>query len=386
MTVISSAQTRPLADERPVFDAHVDSLQRQLDMGHDLGTRTLGHLDLVRGRQGGLGAAVFVCWAEPKYIAAGLGGARARTVALLNEFHVLLARHAEGIRFAGNGRMLEEARVAGAMAGIAGIEGGHSIEESLENLAWFFERGVRVLTLVWNNHLSWVRSCQPGAGSSIPEGLSDFGRDVVRAMNELGMVVDLSHAGERSFYDALDATSGAAIASHSGCKALHDHPRNLTDDQLRELARNGGVAGIVFCVPFLSAEGRREDARLRETEAFKSIRAGSDAELSLRQGEFLQREARPLPLDRVIDHIVHAVEVAGIDHVGIGSDYDGIGRTPEGLEDASCYGRLAERLMARGFGADDVGKVLGGNMRRVFAQATGPGTRAHKAGLVPMVP
>lgn len=369
---------------RPVFDAHVDSLQRQLDLGHDLGQTTRGHLDLERGRAGGLGAVVLVNWVDPKHIDAGPGSARARTVNLLREFHVLARRHPAHLRFAGNARMLAEARAVDAIAGIPGIEGGHSIEEDLDNLHWFFERGVRVLTLVWNNHLSWIRSCQPGAGASIPAGLSDFGRSVVRAMNELGMVVDVSHASPRAFFDALDATRAPVIASHSGCQAIHAHQRNLNDDQLRALAQNGGVVGIVFCTAFLKDDAQKEDARLRETDDYRSIAGDNDTDVFLRQGEFLQREATPLPLDSVIDHILHAVSVAGIDHVGMGSDFDGIGRTPQGLEDAACYGRLADALFARGLGATDVEKVLGRNMERVFALATGPGTRAHDAALVPM--
>ena len=379
-----SARTRALVARRPVFDAHVDSLQRQLDLAHDIGARTEGHLDLVRGREGGLGSMVFVNWVDPKYIAPELGGANQRTRALLREFHRLLHAHPEEVRFAGNGRMLREARAAGVLAGIPGIEGGHSIEESLAELDWFFEHGVRVLTLVWNNHLRWIRSCQPDAGPEIPEGLSDFGRSVVRRMNELGMVIDLSHAGEKSFYDALETTTKPVIASHSGCKSLHGHQRNLTDEQLRALKQNGGVMGVVFCVPFLSKEGQAEDARWRESEGFKTLAAKNATELFLRQGEYLQEKAEPLPIEVVIEHIEHVVEIAGIEHVGLGSDFDGILRTPQGLEDASCYGNLVEKLLERGFGEQDVLKICGGNMERVFSAATGKGTRADTAQLVPL--
>jgi len=361
-----------------VFDAHVDSLQRQLDLGHDLGERTEGHLDLVRGKEGGLAAAVFVCWVEPVFVESGSNGARTRAERLLAEFHRLVAKHPDRVAFADNGRTLEAANARGAIAGIPGIEGGHAIEASLDTLRALFDRGVRVLTLVWNNHLSWIRSCRDGAGGGIPEGLSAFGRSVVRAMNELGMVVDLSHAGGRSFHDAIEASAVPVIASHSGCKALHAHPRNLDDDQLRELGRSGGVVGMPFCVAFLSKKAQEEDERLRQTAAYRAIDGKDETERTLLQGRFLQREARPLPLDRVVDHVLHAVEVAGIDHVGIGSDYDGIARTPRGLEDASCYGRLAEGLLSRGFGADDVEKVLGGNMRRIYSTATGPGTVAGR--------
>ncbi|MCE9593848.1 MAG: dipeptidase [Planctomycetes bacterium] len=373
-----------LVAERPVFDAHADSLQRALDLGHDLAVAGRGHLDLERGAAGGLGSLVFVSWVDPKFHEQGPGGALARTRDLLGEFHRLARRRPDRVGFAGNARAQRAARARGAVAGIPGIEGGHSIEESLDNLEWFFERGVRVMTLVWNNHLSWIRSCQAGAGSTIPEGLNDFGRVVVHTMNELGMVVDLSHAGERSFYDALDATQKPVIASHSNCKALHGHQRNLTDDQLRALAQNGGVVGIVFCTAFVDAEAQQHDATTRETAGMKALIGANDSDLFLLQSEYMQNEAPPLPMERVMDHLYHAIEVAGIDHVGLGSDYDGIQRTPQGLEHAGCYGRIAEHMLARGFDAADVRKVLGGNMARVFDTATGPGTAAHDAALVPL--
>ena len=383
-SVSLSAPTRSLLARLPVFDAHVDSLQCALDLGHDLGRTTPGHLDLERGRSGGLGAVVFVSWVDPLYIAPEQGGARARTEGLLREFHRLLARHSDKLAWAGNGTLLAEAAAAGRIAGVPGIEGGHSIEESLEALEWFFVHGVRVITLVWNNHLSWIRSCQDGAGRDVPEGLSPFGRSVVERMNELGVLVDLSHAGERAFHDALETSSRPVIASHSGCRALHAHPRNLTDDQLRALADQDGVVGIAFCTPFLDADAWSEENRLRETDGYRAIEDENLTARFLAQSEFLQREASPLPLARVLDHVEHAVRICGIDHVGIGSDYDGIQRRPQGLEDASCYGNLAEGLFQRGFSEGDVLKFMGGNMRRVFAAATGPGTRAHIESLAPL--
>lgn len=373
-----------LAGSRPVFDAHADSLQLALDLGRDLGVAGPGHLDLVRGRAGGLGALVFVAWCDPKFIAAGEHGARERTRGLLREFHRLARRHPEQMSFAGNAVALDAAARRGALAGIPGIEGGHSIEESLDELEWFFARGVRVMTLVWNNHLRWIRSCQDGAGAEIPEGLSPFGLDVVRRMNELGMVVDLSHAGRRSFFDALDATTKPVIASHSGCMVVNAHPRNLDDEQLRALARNGGVVGIVFCTPFLDGAARAEEQRWRETPEYKALRGANDTELFLAQSEFMQRSVTPLPIERVLDHLCHAVEIAGVEHVGIGSDYDGIQRTPQGLEDASTYLALAAGLARRGFAGADIEAVLGGNMRRVYAAVTAAGTAAATSALVPV--
>lgn len=369
-----------LVAERPVFDAHADSLQLACDLGRDLAEEGPGHLDLARGRAGGLGELVCVCWADAKF-AATPGASRARTRELLAAFHRLAAARADALAWAGNGELAAAARARGAVAGIPGIEGGHSIEGSLDELEAFFRHGVRVLTLVWNNHLPWIRSCQDGAGAGVPAGLNDFGRAVVRRMNELGMVVDLSHAGRRSFHDALEASTRPVIASHSGCTTLHDHPRNLDDGQLRALAANGGVVGIVFCTAFLDAGAREAQRAACESAEYKALRGANDTELFLRQGEWLQARLPALSIERVADHVVHAVESAGIDHVGLGSDFDGILHTPAGLEDARGYPRLAQALAARGFGTEDLRKVLGGNMRRVFAQVTGPGTAAATAGL-----
>lgn len=359
-----------------VFDAHVDSLQLALDLGRDLGRAGSGHLDLERGLAGGLGQVVFVCWTDPAYLERGPGVARDRTRDLLAQLHALCERHPDRVGLALSGRDVERLAGESRIAAIAGIEGGHALEDPLVDLEGFFEQGVRMLTLCWNNHLPWIRSCQQGAGVGVPAGLSGQGRDIVRRMNGLGMVVDLSHASERAFHDTLEVTQFPVIASHSGCTALHDHPRNLTDEQLSALRDNGGVVGIVFCTPFLDQAAGVEERRLRATEAYRRIQARNETELNLAQGEFLQRHASPFALDRVAEHIEHAVSVAGIDHVGIGSDFDGIQRRPAGLEDASCYGALAKRLAQRGFSESDVEQVLGANMRRVFAAATGPGTAA----------
>lgn len=374
--------SRALVHEGAVFDAHADSLQRALDLGHDLGTVTSGHLDLVRGRRGGLGAQVFVCWVDPAFMATDRGGAAQRTDALLREFHSLVERHPNQLVWCGNGNHLRAAREAGLIAGIPGIEGGHSIEEDLGKLEHFFEHGVRVMTLVWNNHLPWIRSCQEGAGAGIPAGLSSFGRDVVRRMNELGMVVDLAHAGERSFFDALEVSRVPVLASHSGCSAQNPHPRNLSDDQLRALAQAGGVACMVFCTPFLDAAAQAAERAARELPSYRALSAENETALWLAQSRYLQDELEPLPMQRFLDHLLHAVEVCGIEHVGLGSDFDGIQRTPQGLEDAAAYPNLMDALVERGFGLEDLRLLMGGNVARVFAGATGPETRAHSAPLV----
>ena len=366
----------PPTPQWPVFDAHVDSLQRALDLGHDLGAETPGHLDFVRGRSGGLGAVVMVSWVDPSYLEGGPGAARLRTDQLLMALDDLLLRHGDTLAWAGNGELHDKAREADRIAIIPGIEGGHSIEESLEYLEHYFDRGVRVMTLVWNNHLSWIRSCQEGAGPEVPEGLSPLGRDIVRRMNELGMVVDLSHASRRAFYAALEVSSRPVIASHSGCSALHDHPRNLTDQQLKDLAQADGVVGIVFCTPFLDRAAAEEERVVRKSEGYRSLSGENDTEVFLARGEYMQQVLPPFPMERVVDHIIHAASVCGIEHVGLGSDFDGITRRPAGLEHVGCYPALGEALLRRGLNQAEVASVLGGNMSRVYRQVTGPGTRA----------
>jgi membrane dipeptidase len=369
-----SPRVRALLAARPVFDAHVDAIGFAADLGHDLGERTSGQFDLERAAEGGLGAWVVVCWPDPAH---HLARSFERAAEMLAAAHALEERHPARFRLVGSAPELAAARAAGATAGIAGIEGGHALEESRAKLEWFFEHGLRVLTLVWNNHLAWIRSCQPGAGADVPEGLAPFGREVLRAANELGVLIDLSHAGERAFHEVLATSARPVIASHSGCKALFDHPRNLDDAQLTALAAHGGVVGIVFHPGFLDAAARAEQARVRALPEFARAEGASPAARFLAQQRVMRARAAPLPAERLVEHVLHAIDVAGIDHVGIGSDFDGIESGPEGLEDARGYAVLAELLAQRGLGDEDLRRVLGGNMERVFAAATGPGTRAH---------
>ena len=365
-------------DSPPVFDAHVDSIQRALDQGHDLSQDTDGHLDLAKGARGGLAAAVLTAWVDPSFIGASQGGAAGRARALIGSLQDLLRRCPEQIEWASSGRDLERIRAMGRVAAISGIEGGHALEESLDTLQDFFEYGVRVITLVWNNHLSWIRSCQDQAGPNVPAGLSEFGRQVVRRMNQLGMVVDVSHAAERAVFDVLEVADKPVIASHSACKALNDHPRNLSDEALRAIARQGGVLGLVFCTPFLSQEARAEEARLRLRSEYRALVGRNETETHGLQMAYLQDQSSPFPLSIVMDHLRHAIHVMGIDHVGLGSDFDGIQRTPALLKDASQYPALARAMREHGFTNAEVEKVFWRNMARVFDQCTGPDTAAYQ--------
>lgn len=381
-----------------VFDAHVDSIQRQLDLGHDLGTRGPGHLDLVRGREGGLGAVVLASWCEPDWIRPGdpgtervpedpesppaaTGGAFDRTMALVRTARELAAAHPDLAQHVTTAADLAAARAAGRTALVIGIEGGHSLESSLHNLQRFHDAGVRLLTLVWNNHLPWIRSCQPVADDhpfevpSATEGLSTFGHTVVERLNELGWVVDISHSSDAAARAAMRHSRTPVIASHSGCRALSDHPRNLSDALLRELAERGGVVGIVFHGSFLDDAARTEDRRIYAHPDYRALRGENATETWVLQSEWHAAHARPFSIEIVADHIAHAVDVAGIEHVGLGSDFDGIPRGAEGLATAADYPNLAAALARRGFGEAEVERVMGGNMQRVFEGALGGARR-----------
>lgn len=361
-------QARQMLARQGVFDAHVDTIGFAVDLGTDLSKRqAFGHLDLVRGKEGGLGTVVFVAWPDPEVYG---DTARERAQAMIASTHQLAERAPDQLVIVRDADELARAHAAGKIAGLCGIEGGRALNESLAVLEDFHARGVRILTLVWNDHLSWIRSCQTCDDPAIPAGLSDFGRDVVRKMNELGIIVDLSHAGVQSFYDTLEVSTKPVVASHSGCHALHAHPRNLDDDQLRALAANDGVIGIVFHTSFLDADAMAENARVQRSEPYVSIDRSDVMRAWAEMQRVSQAESAPLGINRVVEHVLHAVEVAGPRHVGIGSDYDGILRAPAGLEDASGYPRLVEALLEHGLDEATVEGIVGANFERVFREVT----------------
>jgi membrane dipeptidase len=359
-----------------VVDGHADTIGRALDDGEDLGTETgKGHLDLPRMFRGGLDAQFMSCFVEPKYLHRKEAAKRAfRMIDAVKQWaakypdRLAIARTAAGVR-----RAVAEKKVCGILC----IEGGHAIEDDLGLLRSFFELGVRYMTLTWNNSLTWAEAARdPGK----VRGLTDFGRQVVREMNRLGMLVDLSHVHENTFYDAIAVADTPVIASHSCARALCDHVRNLKDDQLKALAKNGGVVGVNFYSGFLSqgfydrkkkADLADDDVRAAAREKHKDDPAAMDRALREISRDYERSEyemVRP-PLDLLIDHIEHIAKVAGIDHVGLGSDFDGVTALPEGVQDCSQLPNLTRRLLERGFSESDVRKILGENFLRVMEKS-----------------
>jgi membrane dipeptidase len=362
-----------LHQEAIVVDGHADTIGRFLDQGEDLGLETgKGHLDLPRMFRGGLDAQFMSCWVEPKYVTRGESAKRA--FRMIDAVKRWVGMYPERIELARSAAEVRRAAALGKVCGILCIEGGHAIEDDLALLRSFHELGVRYMTLTWNNSTSWAEAARdPGK----VRGLTPFGRQVVGEMNRLGMLVDLSHVSENTFYDAIEATDTPVICSHSCARALCNHVRNMTDDQLRTLARNGGVVGVNFYSGFLSqqfydskrtADERDEAERQRLEERYRDDPRKMDLEtahLSRASERFESGLPRP-PLDLLIEHIEHIVRVAGIDHVGLGSDFDGVAALPEGVDDCSHLPRITERLLDRGFGEGDVKKILGENFLRVM--------------------
>jgi membrane dipeptidase len=348
--------------EAIVVDMHNDMPTKVLDDGYDPEIRhasTEAHTDLPRLMESGITAQWFAAWVDATYTRMRPDQSFERALASVDAVHTFVERNPGQLRLATTAADVVAAKRDGMVAIGIGVEGGHAIEDSLDKLRELYKRGARYLTLTWNNGNSWAGS-SIGVDGTRTGGLTAFGNEVIREMNRLGMLVDVSHVSEATFADMLAVSTEPVIASHSSARALNDHPRNLTDDQLRAIAAAGGVVNVNFYPRFLDARFSREmDAAEAALEA-SGLGNGAGS-----QRERLARIA-PVPLDVLIDHFDHIARVAGVDHVGVGSDFDGISFVPAGMEDVTAMPRIAHELLARGYGEEDVTKMLGGNMVRVL--------------------
>ncbi len=352
-----------------VFDAHCDTAMRLIgERAVDLGDRLEdGHMDLPRMEEGGLDAQIFACWPNPRLAREEY---LKQTLQMIDAVWEQADRHADRLEVALEGRDLKRISKKGKVAGIIGIEGGHAILDDLGILRDYYRLGVRCMTLTWMNTNEWADASDD---TTMWGGLNDFGREVVREMDRLGMIIDCSHVSDSTFFDVVEVTSNPVLVSHSCMRALCDIPRNVSDDQLRALAENGGVVCINYFPGFLdegyyerASEVWREFGRRREelTELYGGDRGRAWDEL---RAEYEERMgAIPVPaMGALIDHIDHAVSVAGIDHVGLGSDFDGISVVPGGMEDVTDLPAITAELKKRGYSNRDVKKILGGNLRKL---------------------
>jgi membrane dipeptidase len=370
---VANESARRLHTLALVVDTHDDTPQRMVFQGFDLGARDArGHVDIPRMREGGLDAVFFSIWVPSKVT--GPEAVR-RALRQIDAVREQVRRHPAVLELATSAAAVREAVARGRIAALMGMEGGHMIDDDLGLLRTYAALGVRYLTLTHFLNNNWADSSTDKAAH---DGLTGFGKDVVRELNRLGVLVDISHVADKTFYDALATTKAPVIASHSSCRALCDHPRNMSDEMLKALARNGGVIQINFEITFLSQEARdAKQARgasveLEDAELLKLC--GEDEACQILEGERRDRqamEAGALPRvswEKIVEHIDHAARVAGVDHVGLGSDFDGASM-PFGMEDCSHLPRLTAALLARGYSEADALKILGGNLLRVLAQA-----------------
>ena len=366
-----SARARQIQMSAIVIDTHDDTPQRFLFDNFDLGRRdTEGSIDIPRMRQGNLGGIFFSIWVP---IEVQGPAATKRALDLIDTVREQVAQHPNDLTLATTAEGVRAAHAQHKIAALMGVEGGHMIDNDLRVLRDFYALGVRYMTLTHTADTDWAGS----SGSTKNTGLTDFGKQVVLEMNRLGMIVDISHVSDKTFYDAVAVSRAPMIASHSSCRAICDAPRNMTDDMIRALAAKGGVIQINYHIGFLSQEYKDArkaiDAEYAPRDKANTEKYANDEAQQIIAGQKLSDEfvrAGKLPkvsYEKIVDHIDHAVKIAGADHVGLGSDFDGA-VMPIGMEDASMLPKITESLLRRGYTESDIRKILGENTLRVMAE------------------
>lgn len=362
-----------------VIDTHNDALSQVIMKGLSIEDNLKGkaHTDLERLRRGGVDVQVFSVFCDEQF---GKDTAFKHANIQIDSLYAIAGRNPDRIAIVRNPAELDRAVKEGKLAALIGVEGGHMIEENLDYLDALYKRGARYLTLTWNNSLSWATSAATESAryyEATPRmGLTDFGRQVVRRMNSLGMIVDVSHVGEKTFWDVMETTTRPVIASHSCAHALCPVPRNLKDDQIKAIARNGGVIHLNFFSGFVDStyDNRLRTFRQRHKAEVDSLkaRAASSWEVDDQLARAHAKEAALLrpSLSLLLDHLDHIVRLVGVNHVGLGSDFDGITSAPRGLDDVASFPLITKALLERGYPEGDIKKILGENFLRVFRANT----------------
>ena len=359
-----------------VVDMHADTTQRLVDEGVDLDQRLAGgHLDAVRAKEGGLDAQFFSIWVEPELF--GLGGPRAmkRADLQIEAVRALATKHPETWELAMTAADVRRIASAGKIAALMGLEGGYAIDEKIDNVGRYYQMGVRYMSPAWSVSTSWAGSSGDEVGKT--RGLNEFGKRVILEMNRLGMMVDVSHLSDPAFWDIVKTSTKPVIATHSGCRAIANVPRNLTDDMILALAKTGGVVNAIF-YPEHIEPGWSQKKKKVDAEIASLVQRASDEEKGdavhkklardrVRREEYLKR-LPPVTVARIVDHIDHIVKLLGIDHVGIGSDFDGVQAVPVDLKSVADLPNLTKELLRRGYSESDIDKILGGNILRVMEE------------------
>jgi membrane dipeptidase len=377
-TASSPVATDPLSIHHRaiIVDMHADTTQRLVDENVDLQKQLVdGHLDAVRAKQGGLDAQFFSIWVDPALFGGGGPSAVKRADIQIEAVRKLAAQHPDTWELATTPEDVRRIAASGKIAALMGLEGGYAIDNKIENVERYYKMGVRYLSGAWSVSTDWAGSSGDEIGKT--RGLTDFGKQVIREMNRLGMMVDVSHLSDKAFWDIVATSTKPVIATHSGCRAITNVPRNLTDDMIVALAKTGGVVNVIF-YPEHIEPGYSEKKKKVDAEIAALVQRASDDEPGdaaqkklardrVRAREFLKR-LPAVSVSRIVDHIDHVVKLVGIEHVGVGSDFDGIQAVPADLSSVADLPNLTKELLKRGYSEGDIDKILGGNMLRVMEQ------------------
>jgi membrane dipeptidase len=359
---VSDAQARKVHNSTLLIDTHNDITSKTVE-GYDIGGNAGdGHTNVPGLRKGGVGAQFFAVYVDAKY--AKSNQSAHRTLEMIDTVrHDIIDRYPNDFQLALTADDIERARQQGKIAALLGIEGGHAIEDSLRLLRDYYLLGVRYMTLTHSNTNNWADSSgdvnKPGVKHH--NGLTEFGKQVVREMNRLGMMIDISHVADKTFWDVLEVSAAPPFASHSSARALSNVSRNMTDEMIRALARKGGVVQINFACEFLSQKSADASKALLP----RMMAARADPVLLAKYRKIVP----PATLADVVAHIDHIAKLGGVDAVGIGSDFDGVFCTPTDLEDVSKFPNLTRALLEKGYSPADIGKMYGGNLLRVMRAA-----------------
>ncbi|MBV9303417.1 MAG: dipeptidase [Acidobacteriaceae bacterium] len=377
------AEVAAITKSAILIDTHNDIPSFTVD-GTDIGNAPKNHTDIPRLRQGGVGAVFFAAYVDAKYVNGNHSANR--TLQMIDTiYHDIIQRYSNDFMLALTADDIERAHRKGKIAALIGIEGGHAIEDSPRLLRDYYRLGVRYMTLTHVNTNNWADSSGDIDDANIAhhKGLTPLGKDIVREMNRLGMMVDISHVADKTFYDALETSEAPLIASHSSCRAVTNAPRNMTDDMIVALAKKGGVIQINFYCNFISQKAADSVANLHLSERSRDLQkqyandpAKLKAELDALAGEEKRAQVRAT-LDDVVAHIDHVRQIAGIDAIGIGSDFDGITCAPVGLDDVSKFPNLTRALLEKGYSESDIKKIYGGNTLRLMRQVEKVAASSH---------
>jgi membrane dipeptidase len=364
---------KKIHDRAILIDTHNDvmiAILTGLSIENDLTGKT--HSDLERFKKGGVDVQVFSIWSDERY-EKGKGFDYANRQ--IDSLYAIVNRNRNRMMLVTTPLELMQAVKQKKLGAMMGLEGGHMIEDSIAYLDKLYQRGIRYMTLTWNNSTSWASSAKDETENTVPnakKGLNDLGRNIVRRMNELGMLVDLSHVGEQTFWDAIATTTKPVIVSHSCVYALCPHRRNLKDEQIKAIGKNGGVIHLNFYSGFLDSSFEKKKAAFdkehqRETDSLNALKWQS-FEIDFWLARKYSEEAQALrpPLSLLLDHLDYIVKLIGVDHVGLGSDFDGIESAPQQLDDVTGYPNITKALVERGYSKKEIEKILGGNFIRIF--------------------